>query len=52
MAKLICCCTGQAVGQQKNKDKSYSLITKAKKLSVKLGKSWQKYEHNKQKTQK
>ena len=57
-AKLICCFTGQAtqkdgsVGRQKNKNKSYILITKARKLFVKLDKYWQKYEHDKQKTQK
>ena len=41
-----------SVGRQKNKNKSYILITKARKLLVKLGKSWEKYEHDKQKTQK
>ena len=56
-AKLICCFTGQAsqksgsVGQQKNKNKRYILITKARKLLIKLGKSWQKYENDKWMTQ-
>ena len=56
-AKLIYCFTGQAsqkdgsVGK-KNENKSYILITKVRKLFVKLGKSWQKYENDKCKTQK
>ena len=57
-AKLIYCFTGQtsqkdkSLGRQKNENKSYILTTKARKLVVKLGESWQKYEHDKWKTQK
>ena len=56
--KSISCFTGQAsqksgsVGRQKNKNKSWILITKAQKILVKLSKSWQKYENDKWKTQK
>ena len=48
-AKLIYCFTDQtsqkdkSVGRSaKNENKSYILTTKARKLIVKLGKSWQK----------